>query len=44
MLKTLLIINISGFMKKASYKTIETINRNSKNGFFSKYLFIIFNS
>jgi hypothetical protein len=28
--------NISGFMKKASNKTIETINRNSKNGFFSK--------
>ena len=28
--------NISGFMKKASNKTIETINKNSKNGFFSK--------
>jgi len=32
--------NISGFMKKASNKTIETINRNSKNGFFSKIIFL----
>jgi len=28
--------NISSFMKRASNQTIETINRNSKNGFYSK--------
>lgn len=33
--------NISSFMKKASNQTIETINRNSKNGFHSKVYFLI---
>jgi len=34
--------NISSFMKRASNQTIETINRNSKNGFYSKTYFKIF--
>ncbi len=35
--------NISSFMKKASNQTIETINKNSKNGFYSKQIIFILN-